>query len=363
MSNHESNMHIVSEKLTEDNFHAWKFRITNYLKGKGYWDYVEGANEAPPVIPNIGASTEQDADSPKDAWDNLIAFNATNTRARKIQLKNELNTIKKGDLGDIVPKDVNATVATIKTKRTAQFVDWCPTGFKCGINYQPPTVVRGGDLAKVQRAICMISNSTSVAEVFARIDIKFDLMYTKRAFVHWYVGEGAGYTLRSGTTGHRGNARSSIASSNVNQKEGSLHVLSPNDEDIMGDVHEEPIDIHSTQGGEVNMSQSGSKATTIVAKHADHPTVFGKDIHGRILEEVVEGFIVKRGIEPPHIPLCRLMENEAIRVVGPGTEGLVKRFEMFGYSVLGAPFIVSFKKPGHDQHHVSELDKEEWGPL
>ncbi|MCO5574198.1 hypothetical protein L7F22_027980 [Adiantum nelumboides] len=40
----------------------------------------------------------QDADSPKDAWDNLIAFNATNTRARKIQLKNELNTIKKGDL-------------------------------------------------------------------------------------------------------------------------------------------------------------------------------------------------------------------------------------------------------------------------
>ncbi|MCO5601324.1 hypothetical protein L7F22_055443 [Adiantum nelumboides] len=40
----------------------------------------------------------QDANSPKDAWDNLIAFNATNTRARKIQLKNELNTIKKGEL-------------------------------------------------------------------------------------------------------------------------------------------------------------------------------------------------------------------------------------------------------------------------
>ena len=38
--------------------------------------------------------------------------------------------------GDVVPKDVNAAVATIKTKRTIQFVDWCPTGFKCGINYQ-----------------------------------------------------------------------------------------------------------------------------------------------------------------------------------------------------------------------------------
>jgi len=27
--------------------------------------------------------------------------------------------------GDVVPKDVNAAVQTIKTKRTIQFVDWC----------------------------------------------------------------------------------------------------------------------------------------------------------------------------------------------------------------------------------------------
>merc|ERR1711957_288055 len=80
--------------------------------------------------------------------------------------------------------------ANIKTKRTIQFVDWCPTGFKCGINYQPPTVVPGGDLAKVQRAVCMLSNTTAIAEAWARLDHKFDLMYAKRAFVHWYVGEG-----------------------------------------------------------------------------------------------------------------------------------------------------------------------------
>ena len=43
----------------------------------------------------------------------------------------------------------------------------------------------GGDLAKVQRAVCMISNSTAIAEVFSRLDHKFDLMYAKRAFVHW----------------------------------------------------------------------------------------------------------------------------------------------------------------------------------
>ncbi len=40
-------------------------------------------------------------------------------------------------------QDVNAAIATIKTKKSIQFVDWCPTGFKVGINYQPPTVVPG----------------------------------------------------------------------------------------------------------------------------------------------------------------------------------------------------------------------------
>ena len=92
--------------------------------------------------------------------------------------------------GDVVPSDVNVAIQRIKSKKSIQFVDWCPTGFKVGINHEPPMVVPGGDLGKSMRAACMISNSTSVAEVFSRIDAKFDLMYAKRAFVHWYVGEG-----------------------------------------------------------------------------------------------------------------------------------------------------------------------------
>merc|ERR1712013_555117 len=90
---------------------------------------------------------------------------------------------------DIVKKK-KEQFATIKSKRSVQFVDWCPTGFKVGINYQPPTAIHGGDLAKVQRAVCMLSNTTAIAEAWARLDHKFDLMYAKRAFVHWYVGEG-----------------------------------------------------------------------------------------------------------------------------------------------------------------------------
>ncbi|KAF9587496.1 hypothetical protein IFM89_003435 [Coptis chinensis] len=56
---------------------------------------------------------------------------------------------------------INAKLQPLKPSGRVQFVDRCPTGFKCSINYQPLTVVPGGDLAK-----------------------------SKQAFVHWYVGEG-----------------------------------------------------------------------------------------------------------------------------------------------------------------------------
>lgn len=92
--------------------------------------------------------------------------------------------------GDIIPKDVSSAIGILKTKRTINFVDWCPTGFKVGINYQPPSMVPGSNMAKVNRSVSMISNSSSISSVFERINHKVDLMYAKRAFVHWYVGEG-----------------------------------------------------------------------------------------------------------------------------------------------------------------------------
>ncbi|KAJ9049736.1 alpha-tubulin [Entomophthora muscae] len=92
--------------------------------------------------------------------------------------------------GDVVPKDVNQVISALKTKRTIQFVDWSPCGFKVGINNEPPTVFPGSEQAKVSRAVCMLSNNTAIAEAWSRLDHKFDLMYAKRAFVHWYVGEG-----------------------------------------------------------------------------------------------------------------------------------------------------------------------------
>ena len=38
----------------------------------------------------------QDAESPKEGWDNMVCFFAVNnTKARKTQLKTELNTLEK----------------------------------------------------------------------------------------------------------------------------------------------------------------------------------------------------------------------------------------------------------------------------
>eukprot|EP01006_Ploeotia_vitrea_P055242 TRINITY_DN67975_c1_g3_i2.p1 TRINITY_DN67975_c1_g3~~TRINITY_DN67975_c1_g3_i2.p1 ORF type:complete len:465 (+),score=257.19 TRINITY_DN67975_c1_g3_i2:227-1621(+) len=92
--------------------------------------------------------------------------------------------------GDVMPRDVTDALRLVRQKQTVTFVDWSPTGFKCGINYQPPMVVPGSDLARVQRSVSMISNSTALSQSFDRLAIKFDMLFGKRAFVHWYVGEG-----------------------------------------------------------------------------------------------------------------------------------------------------------------------------
>ncbi|XP_043542228.1 tubulin alpha-1C chain-like [Chiloscyllium plagiosum] len=92
--------------------------------------------------------------------------------------------------GDVPAKEINTSIATIKSMRAVSFVDWCPTGFKVGINQKAPTLVPGGDMPRLSRAVCMLSNTTAISSAWTRLNLKFDKMYAKRAFVHWYVGEG-----------------------------------------------------------------------------------------------------------------------------------------------------------------------------
>lgn len=46
------------------------------------------------------------------------------------------------------------------------------------------------DIAVVHRGVSMLASTTAIAEAWRRLDHKFDLMYAKKAFVHWYVAEG-----------------------------------------------------------------------------------------------------------------------------------------------------------------------------
>ena len=87
--------------------------------------------------------------------------------------------------GDAVSKDINAAIQIMKTKRTIQFVEWSPAGFKVGINSCPMSTVPDSTLARVPRSVCMISNTTAIKSAWSRLNHKFDLMYRKRAFVHW----------------------------------------------------------------------------------------------------------------------------------------------------------------------------------
>jgi len=93
--------------------------------------------------------------------------------------------------GEIKSKEANATVQWLKQNNKISFVEWCPTGFKIGLNAVPAATVKNEKMAPADRNVTMIGNNVAVARVFTeRITKKYDMMYSQRAFVHWYVGEG-----------------------------------------------------------------------------------------------------------------------------------------------------------------------------
>jgi tubulin alpha len=93
--------------------------------------------------------------------------------------------------GSVKSKEANSTVQWLKQNKKVTFVEWCPTGFKIGLNEVPPAVLEEDDVAAFPRNAVMIGNNTGISRVFSeRISKKYDLMYSQRAFVHWYVGEG-----------------------------------------------------------------------------------------------------------------------------------------------------------------------------
>ena len=103
--------------------------MTNFLQGKGYWDYINGDHEEAPFCPKEHATAEQtkalkdwnqgkskvmywlsmsvtdtmigyleSATSLTIAWRSLERLNKDHTRVSKLQLKTELNTVKQGNM-------------------------------------------------------------------------------------------------------------------------------------------------------------------------------------------------------------------------------------------------------------------------
>jgi len=73
----------------------------------------------------------------------------------------------------------------------ATFVDWTPCPWKIGLNDVPAATVQNDDLAPTERSVTMIANNVAISRVFdQRLVKKYDMMYSQRAYVHWFVGEG-----------------------------------------------------------------------------------------------------------------------------------------------------------------------------
>jgi len=93
--------------------------------------------------------------------------------------------------GKVTSKEANENIQKVKTLGKVQFVEWMPTGFKVGLNDIPCLQTTNDVLQKSIRTCAMIGNNVAINRVFTeRLSKKYDMMYSQRAYVHWYVGEG-----------------------------------------------------------------------------------------------------------------------------------------------------------------------------
>lgn len=86
--------------------------------------------------------------------------------------------------------DIVKELFRVREGRLATFTDWVPNAFKVALSSARPLAVSLRGFEKRKKSVCMLSNNSAVQDIFVETSQKFDLMYSKRAFVHWYVGEG-----------------------------------------------------------------------------------------------------------------------------------------------------------------------------
>jgi len=83
---------------------------------------------------------------------------------------------------NISTKDVEETMLQVKNKNTSQFVEWIPHNIKTSVCDVAPD--------NLKMSATFLGNSTSIQELFRRISNQFTAMFRRKAFLHWYTGEG-----------------------------------------------------------------------------------------------------------------------------------------------------------------------------
>lgn len=79
-------------------------------------------------------------------------------------------------------KEVEDEMRKIQDKNSGHFVEWIPNNAKTSVcDVAPPG-------QKV--AATFIGNSTTIQDLFKRVGEQFSLMFKRKAFLHWYTGEG-----------------------------------------------------------------------------------------------------------------------------------------------------------------------------
>jgi len=87
-----------------------------------------------------------------------------------------------GYRGAIATNEVDDEIAKIQAKMADDFVSWIPNNIKSAIINVPP---EGTEMSAT-----FVANTTAIKGVFQRISAQFAKMYKRKAFLHWYKGEG-----------------------------------------------------------------------------------------------------------------------------------------------------------------------------
>jgi len=84
--------------------------------------------------------------------------------------------------GAMATKEVDEQMVNVQNKNSSYFVEWIPNNIKSSVCDVPPL--------NLKMAVTFLGNSTSIMEMFKRVIEQFTLMFRRKAFLHWYTGEG-----------------------------------------------------------------------------------------------------------------------------------------------------------------------------